>query len=203
MLANFNTFEPNKTKQYSRSNSYLSAVTTCRAYAVKRGTGEWKKVDVSTYVRGEFSSQHLDDRIVRNKGGQAIDAFHDLSEDALALNGTRNNPTILLYQEAEIFQAFSFGVFGVTCLLVRYRRFYRRMHTVPSPSPHAMDGTVCHGEKKGLEPKYADTYCMWRAKLAQFLNVLIENTGATLAEAHLFATQRLSFVFRERRPFAP
>jgi hypothetical protein len=55
LITIFNTFEPNQTKQSTRRNSYIAATTTFYAYAVKRETGEWKKVDVATYIRDESS----------------------------------------------------------------------------------------------------------------------------------------------------
>jgi hypothetical protein len=79
LLTIFNAFEPNQAKQCS-ANCYLVAATTCYAYAVKRETDEWRKVDVATYIRYAFSPKRLYDRIVRNKGGNAIDVFEDLSE---------------------------------------------------------------------------------------------------------------------------
>jgi hypothetical protein len=75
----FKDFKPNQAKQCSK-NCYLVAATTCYAYAVRRATGRWMKVDVATYIRYVFSPEKLYDRIVRNKGGRAIDVFEHLSE---------------------------------------------------------------------------------------------------------------------------
>jgi hypothetical protein len=48
-------------------------------------------VDVSSYIRDAFSPQQLYDRIMRDKGGQAIDVFHYLKEHARARTVTHHN----------------------------------------------------------------------------------------------------------------
>jgi hypothetical protein len=104
LLTIFNTFEPNQTKQSSRNNSYLAAATTCYAYAVKRETGEWKKVDVATYIRYAFSPRQLYDRIMGNKGGQGEDVLRDISEQhsgrlTVTFQANKNNTTLELFYE--------------------------------------------------------------------------------------------------------
>jgi hypothetical protein len=68
---------------------------------MKRGDEEWKKVDLSTYIRDAFSPQQLYNRIVRNKGGQAIDVFLYLKEHVRARSVTANTNSIDLEDSFE------------------------------------------------------------------------------------------------------
>jgi hypothetical protein len=79
------TIEPNKTRQCSK-NCYLQGALTAHAYAVKRETGEWKKVDSLHYIHRTFNEEKLYQRILHDKGGQAIEVFDDLSTHPVKLN---------------------------------------------------------------------------------------------------------------------